>query len=385
MPVIGTATFFTLLVISLIVVGVSATIMLRRRSRKHIMAPIDDRVDAWAWTDATISIPIGNRSRVLYYYLVWMMISYMPLILLSFFHIIVHLSSCLFLSCNQVNYFLYDYSVLKWLFVPTKVSFRSLKLLMLICGFNRCWLLAIVDACVALMYLFCRDVKKKKKMCLSGLRDCCRWQYPVFNPWCVFFLFVCFVWFFSCFLFVSCWCFAAQYIFLRVYYSQQHLVSKKKGKKKTKSKETGTDKHFPSRPASGASHSFFLSKPMDHFLILQVDDMMTDGIKDDDHYQFNRKTRIIHRLTATSYYYRNLQLFLETFPTTTATDWSQTVNLPLLHVLWDKYAFHVWWLNISIDFSQTLLFTELVCYWFIDGVMGHVVQNTHTISYFSGW
>jgi len=46
MPVIGTATFFTLLVISLIVVGVSATIMLRRRSRKHIMAPIDDRVDA---------------------------------------------------------------------------------------------------------------------------------------------------------------------------------------------------------------------------------------------------------------------------------------------------------------------------------------------------
>ena len=59
---------------------------------------------------------------------------------------------------------------------------------------------------------------------------------------------------------------------------------------------------------------------MDHFLILQVDDMMTDGMKDDDHYQFNRKTRIIHRLTATSYYYRSLQLFLETFPTTTATD-----------------------------------------------------------------
>ena len=126
----------------------------------------------------------------------------------------------------------------------------------------------------------------------------------------VFFLFS------FCFLLVLC---------CPIHFSTCLLLStafsfKKKGKKKTKSKETGTDKHFPSRPASGASHSFFLSKPMDHFLILQVDDMMTDGMKDDDHYQFNRKTRIIHRLTATSYYYRNLQLFLETFPTTTATD-----------------------------------------------------------------
>lgn len=40
MPVIGTASFFSLLAISLIVVAVSATILLRRRSRAHVMAPI---------------------------------------------------------------------------------------------------------------------------------------------------------------------------------------------------------------------------------------------------------------------------------------------------------------------------------------------------------
>lgn len=45
MPVIGTASFFSLLVICLIVVGISVTIMLRRRSRTHIMAPITDKVD----------------------------------------------------------------------------------------------------------------------------------------------------------------------------------------------------------------------------------------------------------------------------------------------------------------------------------------------------
>ena len=46
MPVIGTASFFALLVVSLIVVAISGTILARRRSRTHVMTPIDDKVDA---------------------------------------------------------------------------------------------------------------------------------------------------------------------------------------------------------------------------------------------------------------------------------------------------------------------------------------------------
>ena len=102
MPVIGTASFFSLLVICLIVVGISVTIMLRRRSRTHIMAPITDKVDDRAWISATISIPMGNRSRMFNYCLVWMMISSIPLILLSSSHM---MSISVRLFWIAINYF----------------------------------------------------------------------------------------------------------------------------------------------------------------------------------------------------------------------------------------------------------------------------------------